>query len=532
MPSFAKALAIAAAIGVGAVVVFAGALNVFIGTRLFRHLISYDPGSLLLDYDRAYSLWPGRIHVEGLVIRGRDRNVEWSLELDRCDFREHFVGLFRHEFHAGPVTCDGLSLRLRQRKPAWTASEVAATPPVPGFPDPALSEPGPPPPPLTDANYNLWSVRLDDVVAHHVREIWVDTMRVAGDADVRGRWYFRPIRRLEVGPATIDAHPLDVGDGTAAQLVSEVRGLLHVTVDGVDLRDAPLAAIVDQTSIAGDITAKAHTRNILRAFSPGTRFEASDAPVTASVRVDHGVARPGSEVTAGPFHAQADSGKLSIKSTLHAHAVVDAADRVRADITARDLLATLGARSMRGNMNLAIHAHREGAWTNVSGSGLSFIGYVGAAQTSAPGATAPDWWANAELSHALYDTTGGLHLRADVAVQAKDASPLVEAIASDTPLPLWLLDAASTRRFETRGQILASPAALEARDVDAHAQGVDARFAYLRRSPQTDWALYLDLGALSAGIASHDGKAAVMLLDARSWFDARAATIRASGVHE
>ena len=529
MPFYAKALAVAAAIGVGAFVLFAAALNVFIGTRLFRHLISYDPGSLLVDYERAYSLWPGRIHVEGLVIRGRDRNVEWALELDRCDFQEHFIGLFRHEFHAGPVTCDGLSLRLRQRKSAWSTSEIAATSPVPGFSDPALPEPGPLPPPLTDANYNLWSVRLDDVVARHVREIWIDTMRVAGDADVRGRWFFRPIRRLEVGPATIDAHPLEVGDGTVAPLVSEVRGLLHVTVDAVDLRDAPLAAIADHASIAGDVTAKAHTRNILRALSPGTRFEASDAPVTASVHIDRGVARPGSDATAGPFRVRADSGKLSVEGTLRARAAVDAPDRIHADIDGRDLLAKLDAHSVRGNMNVAIHAHREGAWANLSGSGISFIG---ATQTSAKDDTPPDWWLRAELSRALLDTTGGLHLRADVAVQAKDASPLAKAIVSDTPLPAWLVDAVSTRGFETRGQFLASPTAFEARDVDARAQGIDARFAFLRRSPQTDWALYVDLGALSAGVESHNGKADVMLLGARSWFDARAATIRAAGVHE
>src|ERR1700678_780505 len=101
-----KAVVAAALLVAGALVVYLVAMNVFLGTRLFRNAISYDPGSLLVDYDKAYSLWPGRIHVEGLVIRGRDRNVEWSLVLDRCDFRAHFVDLLHKQFHAGPVVGD------------------------------------------------------------------------------------------------------------------------------------------------------------------------------------------------------------------------------------------------------------------------------------------------------------------------------------------------------------------------------------------------------------------------------------------
>jgi hypothetical protein len=527
--SVGKGLAVAAAVAGGFFLLFVAALNLFIGTRLFRHAISYDPGSLLVDYDRAYSLWPGRIHVEGLVIRGRDSNVEWSLVLGRCDFQEHFLDLFHRQFHAGPVTCDGLNLRLRQRQPTWTAAALAATPPIPGFSDPALPEPGPPPPPLTDANYHLWSIRLDDVVARNVREIWIDTLRASGEAEVHGRWLFRPMRWLEVGPATVDLRSLEVGDGTVAALATGLRGHLDATLHPVSLRDLPLSDLLQHISVAGDLAGEARTANLLRVLAPGARAEATDADVSVHVAINHGTLNPGSEASAGPCRLHVIDDSLSVESTLRVHAAVDTHERMHADVVARELVAKLGAHALRGNMNVALHAHREGVWTDLAGSGFSFVGAV---QTDARDDTPPDWWLRGELRRGLFDAKGGLHLRADVAVQAKDASPITAAIVSQTPLPSWLVDAVSTRGFETNGQLLVSPAVFEARDVDARAQGVDARFAFLRRSRRTEWALYVDLGALKAGVDSQDGKAGVVLLDARSWFEARAATMRASGVHE
>jgi hypothetical protein len=170
---------------VGAWALYLVAMNVFVRTRLLRGLLDEDPGSLLVDYRSAYSIVPGRIQVERLSIRGRDSNIEWILLLDRCDFRVSFLDLGRRRFHADDVHGDGLSLRVRRRKVSFEPAEAATLPPVPGFSDPPYA--GPPPPPLSDANYRLWSVWLEGVVADHVREIWIDNIRYAGDLEIRGR---------------------------------------------------------------------------------------------------------------------------------------------------------------------------------------------------------------------------------------------------------------------------------------------------------------------------------------------------------
>ena len=93
-------------------------MNVFLRTRMFRGAITSDAGSLRVEYRTAYSLWPGRIHVEDLAIRGRDSSVEWILSLDRCDFRVSFLALARRRFHASHVNGNGLRLRIRLRRTA------------------------------------------------------------------------------------------------------------------------------------------------------------------------------------------------------------------------------------------------------------------------------------------------------------------------------------------------------------------------------------------------------------------------------
>jgi hypothetical protein len=520
-----KAVVVAALVVAGALAVYLAAMNVFLGTRLFRHAISYDASSLLVDYDRAYSLWPGRIHVEGLVIRGSDCNVEWVLVLARCDFKQHFVDLLHKQFHAGPVSAEGFSLRIRQRRRGWTAREIAATPPVPGFADPALPVPGPAPAPPADPESALWSVRLDDVDVRHVREIWVDTMRYSGDIEIHGRWLFRPMCWLEVGPARIDMHPLDAGEGTLTSWITGVNGHLDVTIHPFDLRVVPAADMFKEVSVAGDLDGTVQTANVLHAIAPAVRFEGAGAAVGARIAIDHGVLGPGTEVHTKPFHAGATADEFSAEGTLQLSAAVDAPMHARASIAAHGLHARLGSQSARGDVQLAVLARRSGHWMDVSGSTLAFTGALG---TDA----ADDWWAHAELRHAIFDSTKGTHLRADIHAAAKDASPIARVVASDTPVPPWLVNTVSTKGFEATGEILATPSELEVRDVRAQAQGVDARFAFLHRPSATRWILWVDLGLLKVGVHSNDGKADVVLFGGQSWFEEGAATLQAAGIHD
>src|SRR5262249_19012148 len=120
-----------------------------------------------------------------------------------------------------------------------------------------------PAPPLTDRDYDLWAIDLDDVVASHVREIWVDDARLAGDFDVHGRWTFRPMRALAIGPARIDVRALDASRGERELWASSVSGTIDVTVGPYDLRGIEGAALAHGLTAEGDLRGVLHGPGIV-----------------------------------------------------------------------------------------------------------------------------------------------------------------------------------------------------------------------------------------------------------------------------
>ncbi len=240
-------------------------------------LISADPETILVDYASAYSVVPGRINVTDLRIRGRDSNVEWILGLDRCDFRVYVADFFHRRFHADEVHGDGLTLRVRRRRPAFTPDEAAALPPVPGFSDPPYA--GAASPPIADADYHLWSVWLEGVVANHVREIWVDTLRSSGDLQIRGRWYFKPVRWLEVGPAAVDVRHLDVSWGADEPWVTGATGRLLVTVHPGDVRSYTGGGLFEYVSLSGPLSGTLQASTIANRVAKDQRVAVSPLEV-------------------------------------------------------------------------------------------------------------------------------------------------------------------------------------------------------------------------------------------------------------
>jgi hypothetical protein len=319
------------------------AMNVFIRTRIFRNLVDADPTSILVEYRSAYSVLPGRIHVEDLRIRGRDSSVEWILSLDRCEFRVSLRDLLIRRFHATDVHGDGLSLRVRQRRPSFTADQMAALPPVPGFSDPPYS--GAKPPPLTEADYNLWTLWLEDVTADHVREVWIDTLRYTGDVRILGRWFFRPLRWLEIGPASVEIAGLDVSHGTHEPWFTGVRGALLVTVHPGDVRDYQTGrGIAGYVSMSGPIIGVARGRPIVARLLDDVAVAATDAdgPFAAELAIDHGHVRPGTQIRAGPFTPALRRADLDVTTILWADAKVDAEGLGHADVVVRSTRALQG----------------------------------------------------------------------------------------------------------------------------------------------------------------------------------------------
>jgi hypothetical protein len=322
---------------VGAMALYLAVANVFLTTGLFRRVINFDPDHFRVEYVRAYSIVPGWFHFEGAALRGRDGSVEWILTIDRCDFIFRPFGLALRKFHASHVRAEGLSMRARLRVNAASPEHLAALPPIPGFDYPPFKDAGPEQAPATDANYDLWGVELDDIVADPISEIWIDTIRYSSDLRVRGRWLFRPDRWLDVGPADVDIRRLDASYGKTP-LLTGAHGDAVVTLHPSDVRLYTLQnglGIVDFVSTRLDLEGDLHAADGLQALAlSDLAFSRGEGPFAAILNLRKGVLSEGTRVTAEFPNTEAKAEGTTFDALIAVNARVDAAADGKPTLTA------------------------------------------------------------------------------------------------------------------------------------------------------------------------------------------------------
>ncbi len=468
------------------------AMNAFIRTRLFRNAIDFDPNAFTVEYTNAYSLFPTRVHVDDLRIRGRDSSVEWILAIDHADFRLSPLELLHHRFAAHHVRGDGLSLRARLYVDSKdvTPELTAELPPVPGFSDPPLNPEGPKPT-LTDAQYNLWSVDLEDVDAANVREIWIQSVRLAGDMHVSGRWLFRPERWLDIGPAHVDAHRLEatIGEATNGKkaLATSVETSLDVTVSPFDVRVPVGFEILKYVTIDGDVRGEVATSNLIGlAKIEGVKVNADRRdPFKARLRIEEGVLHHGTRFE-----------------------------------TATHLRTRVGPTEVTGNVKADVFAEtqKHGGAVDLSGTMLAFDEVATEQEPKTR-----DWWAKVTLHKATLSNAREPRFHGFIDATARDAEPAVTIVAGNTAVPMWLAKVFGMHDLHAHAELRIAPGAFDV--LSAEAKGNDAasiRADYVKRFGMTNGAVLAELGPLAAGVKLGD-ESGLVLLGATSWFERQSA---------
>jgi hypothetical protein len=372
--------------------------NVLLRTRLLRNLVSGssvnfavmgNSTDLRLDYASAYSFFPGRVHVEGLTLRGREQAVEWFLTLDHVDAVVSLGDLLHHTFHATRLRSSGFAIRARLRldRVDATPDVVAALPAIAGFADPPLRDEGPGQAPLTDATYHLWAVDLEDVDVEHVREVWIHTLRAEGDTHVRGRWLFHPQRGLDVGPATAEANGVDFSYGSIP-LATGIRGTFGTAVEPFDLREVHGLDVLDHVSYDGHLEGRAVVAEVLRLLAPrrGVRFSRWEGPFDAHVVLDHGKLLDGTHVSSETTDAVIEAAGLALEAPIRTELGVT--DRVATiDTQVSGLrISRLGLEHARVASISATVTSRQLRLARLGGGDVRFSLDVGGARTNDLGA--------------------------------------------------------------------------------------------------------------------------------------------------
>lgn len=228
----------------GFAVLYLVAANLVLRTRLLRDLVSRGE-DVELDYASAYSVWPGLVHVRGLALEVQDFHNQLSVAADSGVVKVCLHDLLLRRFHATDVALSGLDFRFRQKVEPRDGMRphVAAFPPIPGFPDPPVLS-GAEPPPVPDAEYQLWQIAIDEVDAE-LRELWILEYRYLGPGTLHGGFRLLPGRHFAVYPASVHLKrgTLSIGDEVAAgRLELEVEGFIEAT----DVRQVQGAALAER----------------------------------------------------------------------------------------------------------------------------------------------------------------------------------------------------------------------------------------------------------------------------------------------
>ncbi|MFI5298277.1 MAG: hypothetical protein ACHREM_09285 [Polyangiales bacterium] len=294
------------------------AVNLFLSTSLFVRIVDYEPQTVDIHYERAWSWFPGRIHATGVSIRSRDSHLDFILKVERVDFDISFLSLARKRFDLSNVTGRGISLRVRPRleSPPTSVADYADLPPIEGLGDYAVSSGVESPDKWDDTKWHLWTIDLEKVDAQEVREVWIGPARFEGLVDVVGRFYLKPVRLANVGPCHVDVHRGAVHVG-ARPVISDLSGTMEVSLRDFDARFLPGVQLLRYASVSTALRGHAEWSSTL---ADGATFAAAMDVSKLALVVRDGALSSGTAIDAEIVDAHA--GRLDAEVSGRAHVML------------------------------------------------------------------------------------------------------------------------------------------------------------------------------------------------------------------
>jgi len=456
-----------------------------------RKLLSFvngHPAKLQLGYSSARSPFPGRIEVEGLELRGSDPNVEWWFRMEHAEIRFSLLDLGAKTFHAKSVRARGLSFRLRQRlSPKGRTREVlAAEPPIPGFGE-VPTRGGPPffPPPEPPSSY--WRVRVDDLEASPVAQIWIDAYRFEGRGRLSGKFALWPRKSASVGPVTLDLDDgrLIVGGDVAAEPVrARVDGRI-ANFDPRQVKGEEVYAFMSARATLDGAMPSARFLNFYLRSSPEPRLAAGRGTIRARLGLRLG------------------KGELDLT------------------LAAKGLEARYRKEKLTGDATLRL---RLSPWTPARAVGRVEGSSIDLRAVSSGAAGAPDWWGKFAVGPGTLESRpGGLELASRVGLVARDARPLFTIFG--VGLPKWAQGLARMEHLTAAAAVRLGPSEVEVRKLEASGGKLSIEGDYVKRGNGAQGAFLVSSGKLAAGVEIRAGKPSVKLVGAKKWFASRPAPV-------
>ena len=263
-------------------------INALLNMEAGKRLMNSHPQDVRIAYTRAWSVWPGCVHVIGADISGQDSQNQFAVTAQRAQITFTTAGLFTKDVTGTHLRGEEVTVRIRRRLLKMPPpEELAKLPEIKYFPSPLKPD---------APDVRVIGVRLEDVKAKHVREIWVDAYRVTGDIDAEGGMYYKPRRAAEVYPTTVSISTATLTSGEQP-LLSKIHGIIEVIVNTLDLQKLSLDTI-KEVALATDLHADIPGIRFLNELLPLADITLSDGAgkLALALKLAHGEVSPGSQL--------------------------------------------------------------------------------------------------------------------------------------------------------------------------------------------------------------------------------------------
>ena len=272
--------------------------NFYLNSERLLAVINRKPGKFSIRWDGGWTVWPGRVHLRNVAMRGSSRRLDWYAHLDTVSVSARIAPLFDRHVLLRRVKVTGVDYRHRRRN-ATGGVEEPGFPELPevlaGIPDRAM-------PTETTAgagdprDKESWTIVADDIDAEF-NQLWLDRYRMIGSMTldtsmemvVRGPLAFPRIHfSMERGDVSVAERIILGGLGFDAQTALPPFGRNAAT-----FREAT-------RHLSGRFRLRADGASLffLEAYlkkAPWLRFN-SQAPLEADLRIDDGRLTPGSTI--------------------------------------------------------------------------------------------------------------------------------------------------------------------------------------------------------------------------------------------
>ena len=440
-----------------------------------RAIINAHPESFRIDWDDAASPWPGRVRLKNLRLRGSDPNVQWSIDLAQADLDYSILALARRTFRCTRLDGSGLAFALRTKiePDRVKTTDVRSLPPIPGFSDPPLREPG--------AEFRLepnpFHIDVRGVSIDRVESLWVDRYRYAGRGRVRGGFYLWPTRLARIDDAVLqwDGGALTVG---RAPDRASLSGRLAVSSRAFEPVHAPMPEALREFRIRLDTdlaTDALHAVEEYIRFPEGVRLEGHGPRVSVALASEDGVA----------------NGKVTV-------AVRGGAAQTRTYRLTGDLDAEIPIR--RWNLVGPLSFDASGARVNLA--------HVHASGTE----EAREWWGSFEAPEGRI----GAKASGRIEARCRDARPLLALLNVD--LPGWTKGLLKLDDFAARASVTAAPGSIRMRGLEAQGGNFTVKGQYAHDGGTNDGAFLIESGILIVGVEVNPRGAKIRPLFAKQWY--------------